>query len=102
VGEAKLKRPERMILEILSTSSEEMYGLDIVKTSGGRLARGMIYVHLGSLEERALISSRPEPDKIRRTVARRRLYKITAQGTRALTAALAHSSESKVTRGLWR
>jgi DNA-binding PadR family transcriptional regulator len=57
---------------------QELYGLDMVKRSGGLLKRGTIYITLGNLEARGLIQSR---DGLwRGGEIPRRLYCITEAG----------------------
>lgn len=74
------------ILDLLDAHGE-LYGLQLVKLSEGRLGRGTVYVHLSRLEDEGLVSSREEDDvPDARVGLRRRLYKITPQGRRARTA----------------
>jgi len=73
---------ELEIMEILSASRSEMYGLDIVKWSekmGGKVKRGTVYVHLGRLEDGGLVSSRKDGE--------RRRYKATSTGRQAMQSA---------------
>lgn len=73
---------EETILAILwHFYPKEMYGLDIVKHSKGRLKRGSIYVYLNQLEEKNWIESRKEEIGNDHS---RRLYKIKDGGRRAL------------------
>ncbi|MFA6296864.1 MAG: helix-turn-helix transcriptional regulator [Patescibacteria group bacterium] len=74
---------EILILEILQENGNEMYGLDIIERSSGKLKRGTVYVWLDQLEDRNDIASRREEHvSLRRP--RRRLYRITDQGLRVL------------------
>jgi len=50
-------KKECRVLQILNAASSAMYGLDIIKASNGDVGRGTVYVLLGRLEERDLISS---------------------------------------------
>jgi PadR family transcriptional regulator, regulatory protein PadR len=50
---------EALILELLVEQSE-MYGLQLVAASKRRLKRGTVYVTLGRMEEKGLITSRLE------------------------------------------
>ncbi len=60
------------------------YGFDIVDRTG--LPTGTVYPALAALERRGLVSSRWESDGRARAEARprRRYYRVTAEGTRAL------------------
>ena len=75
----RLPGSEHLILQLL-TSSGPTYGLDLVNSSNGRLKRGGIYVTLGRMEEKGLVTSAPGESG-------RRLYRPTALGERALMAA---------------
>jgi DNA-binding PadR family transcriptional regulator len=79
-------RTELLILGLLRSEPAGMYGLELVKVSKGKLKRGTVYVTLGRLEEKGFIRSRSksEPDQ---PGLPRPIYKITAQGARALAAA---------------
>jgi DNA-binding PadR family transcriptional regulator len=81
----KLSRNELEVLRILQSGPTGVYGLDIIERAGGRIDRGSVYVVLGSLEKRGLVSSRrpaaippPEP---------RPMYTITGDGLRVLAEA---------------
>lgn len=74
-----LARSESLILDLLA-SRGPCYGLQLVEASGGLLKRGGIYVTLGRMEEKGLVSSAPAD-------AGRRLYEPTALGLRSLVAA---------------
>jgi len=77
---------EAEILRLLIPKGES-YGLDLVKTSEGKLKRGTVYVLLDRMEEKGLISSREEETAADGYVGiRRRLYKVTGSGMRALAA----------------
>jgi DNA-binding PadR family transcriptional regulator len=57
-----LTRTEAIILDVLlSNGAQEMYGLEIVKASGGRISRGSVYVLTSRMEDKGLVSSREEP-----------------------------------------
>ncbi len=87
-GPPSLNDSERVILELL-VERGETYGLELVKASGGRLLRGVVYVKLNAMQDRGLVSSRmeevsAEPDSF----PVRRLYKATSRGRQALEASL--------------
>lgn len=65
-----------------------MYGLELVQRSDGQLKRGTVYVTLGRMEERGLVSSRRE-DRANEQGPPRRLYTMTGTGERLLQAARA-------------
>ena len=75
----QLPKSERVILELLAGKGP-CYGLELVQASGGALKRGGIYVTLGRMEEKGLVMSAIG-------ASGRRLYRPTALGARALTAA---------------
>jgi DNA-binding PadR family transcriptional regulator len=84
----RLANSERRILDLLA-ARDVCYGLELVEASRGRLKRGGIYVTLGRMEEKGLVSSRAGE-------AGRRLYRMTGLGERALFAARIFSGEIKV------
>lgn len=69
---------ERVILSLLASHGAS-YGLQLVDTSGNRLKRGGIYVTLGTMEQKGLVTSELQHDG-------RRLYQLTGLGHRALAA----------------
>ena len=87
-GEARRLEPvrltakEREILKLLIGHGAEMYGLEMVARSDGRLTRGSIYVLLDRLEQRGLVSSRVEERTPRTSGISRRLYQPTGHGRR--------------------
>jgi DNA-binding PadR family transcriptional regulator len=78
----RLTPKEREILKLLVGHDAEMYGLEMVARSEGRLGRGSIYVLLDRLEERGLVSSRLEERPPGTSGAARRLYRPTGYGRR--------------------
>jgi PadR family transcriptional regulator, regulatory protein PadR len=78
-------RKEQLILELL-IGGLEMYGLELVETSKGELKRGTVYVTLGRMEEKGLVTSRQEALPDGAIGLPRRLYAPTALGRRALAA----------------
>lgn len=80
----RLTPKEHEILKLLIGHSAEMYGLEMVARSAGRLSRGSIYVLLDRLEERGLVSSRLEERSPRTSGIARRLYRPTGHGRRVL------------------
>jgi len=76
-------KTELKVLELLQ-GSEGMYGLEMVRASGGKLKRGTAYVTLGRLEERGLVKSRLI--KQNNPGLPRPLYTLTEAGKRMLEA----------------
>ena len=73
-----------MILELLR--SGEMYGLQLVEESRGRLKRGTVYVTLGRMQEKGYVDSRAEERKPGAIGLPRRLYRPTGFGLRVMDA----------------
>ena len=84
----RLATSESVILELLG-SGEPSYGLELVAASAGRLTRGGIYVTLGRMERKGLVTSEASEGG-------RRLYRMTALGKRALLAARVFSGRAIV------
>lgn len=81
----RLPASERTILELL-VARDASYGLELVADSGGRLTRGGIYVTLGRMEQKGLVTSEASEGG-------RRLYRVTGLGERALLAARIFSGD---------
>ena len=56
----KLSGTERLIVELLM-ANDELFGLQMVDLSAGRLKRGTVYVTLGRMVEKGYLESRQEP-----------------------------------------
>lgn len=80
----RISNKEFLILEMLQAEGE-LYGLDMVKKSNGRLKRGTVYSTLMRMGEKGLVESRQEERKGEPGIPRR-LYKMTGHGARALSA----------------
>ena len=76
---------EALILELLVEESE-LYGLQLVAASKGRLKRGTVYVTLGRMEEKGFITSRLEKAPSEEGGLPRRIYEPTAFGRRVVRA----------------
>lgn len=76
---------ERLIIELLA-SHDELFGLQMVELSGGRLKRGTVYVTLGRMHEKGYLESRQEPLPPGAIGLPRRLYRPTGFALRALAA----------------
>ena len=81
----KFSATERRIIELL-TEHEELFGLQMVELSGGRLKRGTVYVTLGRMQEKGYLESRQEPLPPGAIGLPRRLYRPTGFALRALAA----------------
>ena len=81
-----LSRSEILILATLET--REQYGLEIVgtmkKDTGQSISLGGLYTTLHRMERKGLVSARWGESTELRQGARRRYYKVTARGERAL------------------
>ena len=80
----RLSSLESLILKMLISSGNEMFGLEMVEHSGKRLKKGTIYVTLSRMEDKGFIESRKEEPRPNARGLPRRLYKPTALGTRVL------------------
>jgi PadR family transcriptional regulator, regulatory protein PadR len=77
----RLTHKESVVVELLSRG-REMYGLELVAASKGRLKRGTVYVTLGRMEDKGLVTSRLDPDASDTGGLPRRLYDATPLGLR--------------------
>jgi PadR family transcriptional regulator len=76
---------ERVILELLVADGAK-YGLQLVDDSRGRLKRGTVYVTLGRMEDKGLVSSQHQASRRDGGTIPRRMYHATAHGRRVLAA----------------
>ena len=79
-----LPAKEALILELLVQESE-LYGLQLVAASKGRLKRGTVYVTLGRMEDKGYITSRLEDPPAEAGGLPRRIYQPTSLGRRVLS-----------------
>ncbi|MEZ4699252.1 MAG: PadR family transcriptional regulator [Rhodothermales bacterium] len=79
-----LSPKEAIILQLLTTK-QKAYGLELVDDSGGHLKRGTIYVTLSRLEKKGFVRSWLAESKPGEMGPARRLYQLTADGSRVLT-----------------
>ena len=84
-GLPKFSAAERLILELLATH-DELFGLQMVALSGGRLKRGTVYVTLGRMQDKGYLESRQEAMPPGAIGLPRRLYRPTGLALRALGA----------------
>jgi PadR family transcriptional regulator, regulatory protein PadR len=76
---------ELIILDMLA-GKKEMYGLEMVQASGGKLARGTIYVTLMRMDDKGYVTSRQVKEENVSGMPKR-VFSITGLGQRALAAA---------------
>ena len=81
-----LPATERLILEMLVSSGNEMFGLELIEASNGRLKRGTIYVTLQRMAKKGLVESREEARVAPEIGIPRRLYVASGFGVRVLRA----------------
>lgn len=83
-SEHKVSRTEAEVLAILAKG--DRFGLQLVDDSQGRIKRGSVYVLLGRLEEKGMVSSREESRPAVEGGLPRRIYRLTALGKTAMRA----------------
>jgi PadR family transcriptional regulator, regulatory protein PadR len=76
---------ELLILDMLA-SKKEMYGLEMVQASNGKLARGTIYVTLMRMDDKGYVTSRQVKEGNVSGLPKR-VFSLTGLGQRALAAA---------------
>lgn len=81
----KFSTAERLIVELLAHHGE-LFGLQMVEQSGGRLKRGTVYVTLGRMHEKGYLESRQEAMPEGAIGLPRRLYRPTGLALRVLAA----------------
>jgi DNA-binding PadR family transcriptional regulator len=82
---AALTGTEFLIMSLLvQNRGKEMYGLEMVGKSGGKLKKGTIYVLLGRLEGKGFVTARSET--MSGSAIPRRLYRPTGLGQRVFDA----------------
>ncbi|HEU4536667.1 MAG TPA: PadR family transcriptional regulator [Polyangiaceae bacterium] len=73
------------MLELLAARGQ-LYGLELVSSSGGSLKRGTVYVTLARMEEKGLVTGEVEQCAAPHPGLPRRLYRPTALGLKLLEA----------------
>ena len=76
-----LSGKESVVLDLL-IGRGEMFGLQLVEASEGRLKRGTVYVTLGRMEDKGYVESHQEERRPGAIGLPRRLYRITPLGRR--------------------
>lgn len=79
----RLSAKESLVLDLLAHRGE-LYGLQLVAASRGRLKRGTVYVTLGRMETKGYVSSHTEDAPDGAGGLPRRLYEATPYGLRVL------------------
>ena len=79
-----LSPKELLVLELLR--EQDLYGLQLVALSSGRLKRGTVYVTLGRMEEKGYITSKLEAARSGVGGLPRRIYAATPLGRRMFAA----------------
>ncbi|MES2938370.1 MAG: helix-turn-helix transcriptional regulator [Pseudomonadota bacterium] len=79
-----LTKTEALVLEqLVAAAGSELYGLEMVKKSGGALKMGTVYVLLDRLRDKGFVESHREKlENVSQRAVPRRLYKITGIGAR--------------------
>ena len=80
----RLSGKESIVLNLLL--KENLYGLELVRRSGGALKRGTVYTTLRRMEEKGYVASRREDKPAHVPGIPRRLYSATPYGTRLVEA----------------
>jgi DNA-binding PadR family transcriptional regulator len=80
-----LSPKELLVLELL-LRDEDLYGLQLVARSGGRLKRGTVYVTLARMEEKGYLTSRLDAAPSGMGGLPRRIYAATPLGRRMFAA----------------
>ena len=79
-----ISKTEYLILKILMNHGPELYGLEMIELSQGKLRRGSIYTLLARLENKGFVDSEKEIDVQPGLTTQRRFFTISGEGERAL------------------
>src|SRR4051812_12087330 len=80
-----LSATEYLIMAMLiGNGAKEMYGMQMIEKSAGKLKKGTIYVLLGRLEDKGYVKGRTEA--IQGSAIPRRLYRPTGHGMKVFEA----------------
>ncbi len=90
-ADPRLPSSKELIVLNMLASRREMYGLEMVQASGGKLARGTVYVTLMRMEDKGYVTSKQLKDD-RVSGLPKRVFSITGLGQRALAATRSASS----------
>ena len=94
----KLTEKEFLVLALLIPKGE-MFGLELVNSSEGKLKRGTVYVTLQRMVEKGFIESREEDRVAPEVGIPRRMYKVTGLGERIYRAQSAAVEQFKLIWG---
>lgn len=83
--EIRISQKEELIMYYLAQHTGGAYGLAMAKASCGLLKRGTIYVTLNRMEKKGYVKSWISEAKPGESGPPRRLYKLTAKGSRTLS-----------------
>ena len=79
----RISKTEFSILHMMMNEGSELYGLEMLKKSNGRLKRGTIYTTLSRMEDKGLIASKKEASVQEGMTTKRRMYTISGAGVSA-------------------
>ena len=82
----KISDTEHLILKLISINGPEMFGLEIVRASNGKVKRGSLYTTLARMESKGLVKSRKETTPPDYLSAPRRMYTLSGLGDEAMKA----------------
>ena len=77
----RLSSIEMLILDLLA-QGRDMYGLELVEASSGRIKRGTVYVTLYRMEQKGFVASHQEARAQGAIGLPRRMYRATPLGSR--------------------
>lgn len=82
---ATMSATEYLIMSLLvANGGREMYGMQMIEKSQGKLKKGSVYVLLGRLEEKGYVKGRTE--MVEGSAIPRRMYRPTGHGHRVFEA----------------
>jgi PadR family transcriptional regulator, regulatory protein PadR len=84
-NDPRLPSPKELIILDMLAGKKEMYGLEMVQASGGKLARGTIYVTLMRMDDKGYVTSRQVLEENVSGLPKR-VFSITGLGQRKLMA----------------
>ncbi|SRR6266508_3315422 len=90
-GIPKMSDTEALIIGMLIDSDKEMFGLEMIEASGGKLKRGTIYVTLQRMADKGFVESREEPRTNPEIGIPRRLYRASGLGLKIYAAREAYT-----------
>jgi DNA-binding PadR family transcriptional regulator len=82
----KLSGTEMLILQLLVAAPKGLYGLELVRSSAGKIKRGTVYVLLMRLEDKGFVTSKDKAPPANVGGPPRPVYRVTGAGQRVLAA----------------